>query len=413
MIVIHETMIGEETRITITEIKIVEAVQESVMIAIETDFMIDITLIAEIDMMNVINMTGRIVSMISKQHKSVKLFIHFRRDRDRRDDRGKFDRRERDRNDDHDRIRNDYDRNRDRNRRNDRDKRANSPRYQNDGRRRDRDGPSNHRDDRKDYGKRSYSNTSPSKSHDEKSISPSHRNQSQDESDGNRQKNTSNVDKPSNYRSRSIERRAQDKVQQLQKLGIEIPTIPPELTALPPPIKQLQPLLLTPLTLSSSTITASVPAVAENPNNEPEPTETNLSINLSNFTSPVLVNPRYTEQMQKKKLIWGSKKVQSQQNNGSSNIALPVTNNKWEKAKFSQDSDGKVASKFLRLMGVKNAEAVTKTVESNADDSDADPNVKKREEMFSSMEQQYEMARHATHTMRGVGLGFGSQARPI
>lgn len=34
--------------------------------------------------------------------------------------------------------------------------------------------------------------------------------------------------------------------------------------------------------------------------------------------------------------------------------------------------------------------------------------IKKQEEMFSSMEQQYEVARTATHTMRGVGLGFSS-----
>lgn len=37
--------------------------------------------------------------------------------------------------------------------------------------------------------------------------------------------------------------------------------------------------------------------------------------------------------------------------------------------------------------------------------------LKKQEEMFSSMEQQYEVARTATHTMRGVGLGFGSFQR--
>lgn len=37
--------------------------------------------------------------------------------------------------------------------------------------------------------------------------------------------------------------------------------------------------------------------------------------------------------------------------------------------------------------------------------------LKKQEEMFSSMEAQYEVARTATHTMRGVGLGFGSFQR--
>lgn len=63
---------------------------------------------------------------------------------------------------------------------------------------------------------------------------------------------------------------------------------------------------------------------------------------------------------------------------------------------------GKVASKFKRLMGIR-----------NADDGSRAPTdvLKKQEEMFSSMEQQYEVARTATHTMRGVGLGFGSFQR--
>lgn len=34
--------------------------------------------------------------------------------------------------------------------------------------------------------------------------------------------------------------------------------------------------------------------------------------------------------------------------------------------------------------------------------------IKKQEEMFSSMESQYEVARLATHSHRGLGLGFGT-----
>lgn len=140
--------------------------------------------------------------------------------------------------------------------------------------------------------------------------------------------------------------------------------------------------------LNSTTSTPSDETTGEN--------DTNLTLNLSNFTSSVLTNARYTEQMQKKKLIWGAKK---------STTETTTTNNKWEAAKFSQDSDGKVASKFLRLMGMKNAPTA-------ATSDDGDSGVEKREQMFSSMEQQYEIARQATHTMRGMGLGFGSQSRP-
>lgn len=34
--------------------------------------------------------------------------------------------------------------------------------------------------------------------------------------------------------------------------------------------------------------------------------------------------------------------------------------------------------------------------------------IQKQEEMFSNMEAQYQVARMATHTHRGVGLGFGT-----
>lgn len=61
-----------------------------------------------------------------------------------------------------------------------------------------------------------------------------------------------------------------------------------------------------------------------------------------------------------------------------------------------------MASKFKRLMGIKG--------QTDAKSGTTDV-LKKQEEMFSSMEQQYEVARTATHTMRGVGLGFGSFQR--
>lgn len=219
--------------------------------------------------------------------------------------------------------------------------------------------------------------------------------------------------------SRNIERRAIEKVQQLQKLGINLPEMmsvqtqqqqqqhqqliqqqpPPLLNQQLPQIKPLLPLIATVQLPATSTQSSSSTATATS--------DENLTINLSNFTSPVLVNARYTEQMQKKKLIWGSKK-----DNGTT-VDKTTTNNKWETARFSQDTDGKVASKFLRLMGMKTTPNISHS-ESDGDESTptVDQSVQKREEMFSSMEQQYEVARQVTHTMRGMGLGFGSQTRP-
>lgn len=117
-----------------------------------------------------------------------------------------------------------------------------------------------------------------------------------------------------------------------------------------------------------------------------------------NIISPLLASARYTEQMQKRKLLWGNKKAEGEQQQ--------TTNNRWEQTKFSQDSDGKMASKFLRLMGMKDAPKVDEDETQKAPDS-----IKKQTEMLSSMEQQYEVARQMTHTMRGMGLGFGTQPR--
>lgn len=143
----------------------------------------------------------------------------------------------------------------------------------------------------------------------------------------------------------------------------------------------------------------------------PEP-KSEATVTLPSYYNPNVINPnKYAEQVQKRKLLWGNKKSED-------------TASKWGSAKFAQDTDGKVASKFMRLMGIKDVpksdEAVTTVNSSNSGGSGVDggvggsnssESIKKREEMFSSMEQQYEVARQATHTMRGVGLGFSSQTR--
>ncbi|XP_067640915.1 arginine/serine-rich coiled-coil protein 2 isoform X2 [Eurosta solidaginis] len=127
-------------------------------------------------------------------------------------------------------------------------------------------------------------------------------------------------------------------------------------------------------------------------------------IQLPSYYNPNVINPnKYAEQVQKRKLIWGAKKTED-------------TAKKWGNAQFSQDTDGKVASKFMRLMGIKGnvppPKEDTAVVEQKAVPSVA-PDVKTREVMFTNLQQQYEVARQVTHTMRGVGLGFSSQARPF
>lgn len=112
------------------------------------------------------------------------------------------------------------------------------------------------------------------------------------------------------------------------------------------------------------------------------------------YYNPNAINvTKYAEQIQKRKLLWSGKKAEP----------APATST-WNKATFSQDTDGKVASKFMRLMGIKDGQAA-------APPETAENDLDKQKKLFSTMEQQYEVARQVTHTMRGVGLGFGSQPR--
>lgn len=113
---------------------------------------------------------------------------------------------------------------------------------------------------------------------------------------------------------------------------------------------------------------------------------------LPAYCNPGALNSsKILDQVQKRKLLWSNKEKKVAEAEAA----------KWSGARFSQDSDGKQVSKFMRLMGIKDPSAViTETV-----DSTVDPN-KKQEELFQAMQAQYEVARATTHTMRGVGLGF-------
>ncbi|KAJ3660862.1 hypothetical protein Zmor_005291 [Zophobas morio] len=125
-----------------------------------------------------------------------------------------------------------------------------------------------------------------------------------------------------------------------------------------------------------------------------EEKRTNTSEN-DRFFMPGITG-RFRDQIERRKQLWQKKDVDVKDTkNGQSKKV-------WETTTFAQDTDGKVASKFKRLMGIRgNTEASGQGVDV----------LRKQEEMFSSMEQQYEVARTATHTMRGVGLGFGSFQR--
>lgn len=141
-------------------------------------------------------------------------------------------------------------------------------------------------------------------------------------------------------------------------------------------------------------------------------------LSLPSYYNPMVVNPaKYAEQIAKRKLLWGNS--QKQKSGPEEKPEAPEAKpsgqniqNIWQGARFSQDQDGKLTAKFQRLMGIKN---VANGPEQPSSSSQVKPEkdlLKKQEEMFSSMELQYEVARQATHTQRGVGLGFGAHHFP-
>nr|CAD7406915.1 unnamed protein product [Timema poppensis] len=204
--------------------------------------------------------------------------------------------------------------------------------------------------------------------------------------------------------------------------------------------------------------------------------KSSTGIELPSYYNPSAMNPaRYAQQVQKKKLLWGNKVgvwcsvllrlsyldtidsdsdfvYESDSDITSDDDNLPVLrnpvvhnmsdsdendlddedyreigkevkpevtvaeplpaagSNTWAGTTFAQDDDGKMTAKFKRLMGIKESgDSEAATSQAGGECSEI---IKKQEELFTSMEMQYEVARVATHTHRGVGLGFGTFQYP-
>lgn len=76
-------------------------------------------------------------------------------------------------------------------------------------------------------------------------------------------------------------------------------------------------------------------------------------IELPSYYNPNVINVnKFAEQQKKRKMLWSGKKDEP-----AKDVAA-----KWGGAKFSQDVDGTKASKFMRLMGIKDGELKVKIV---------------------------------------------------
>lgn len=132
----------------------------------------------------------------------------------------------------------------------------------------------------------------------------------------------------------------------------------------------------------------------------PVPLAQPVSTSLPTFYNPAAVNVvKYTQQIQKRKLLWANKKEEAP--NTSTAKMLGAT-------AFTQDQDGKMTAKFKRLMGIKQDQDLAAAGPSEPAAGTESEVLKKQQELFASLDQQYQIARATTHTQRGLGLGFSS-----
>jgi len=108
---------------------------------------------------------------------------------------------------------------------------------------------------------------------------------------------------------------------------------------------------------------------------------------LPKYYNPAAVNPlKYAEQMQKRKLLWQGSKEKK-------------VSSSWQET-LAAAGDDKSAEKFKKLVGVRAGEELELATASETQKQ-------RQDEVFRTLDAQYEIARLSTHTMRGVGLGFG------
>jgi hypothetical protein len=122
-------------------------------------------------------------------------------------------------------------------------------------------------------------------------------------------------------------------------------------------------------------------------------TEEATGVKIPTFYNPNVVNPLvYAEQERKRKLLWSKSDTTSTINVGKAIV---------------ESQDEKNALKFRKLMGIKETNSEMLTGSSTNDLN------KMQNKTFDALDKEYQFARMATHTHRGMGLGFLSQAADV
>lgn len=132
------------------------------------------------------------------------------------------------------------------------------------------------------------------------------------------------------------------------------------------------------------------------------------------YRTPGSINPRFSEQMQKRKLLWQGAKEKTVRDICLISCFFAAAfhfqvSQSWE-TMLSACTDEKQAEKLKKMIGFKGDSHPSTSGGPRDDETDGSkPEAKRQEEISRQLQQQYEMARMSTHTHRGMGLGFTSQ----
>ncbi|GFR69093.1 arginine/serine-rich coiled-coil protein 2 [Elysia marginata] len=169
------------------------------------------------------------------------------------------------------------------------------------------------------------------------------------------------------------------------------PQVPPPPTK--PPVPLMANLVTSTASLQAATVSAAEAAMQSMLALQKE-TEEKTGVEIPKYYNPAAINPvKYAEQVQKRKLLWSKTKDKD-------------VNSQWNATGLSSDHDDKSKEKFRKLMGIK-GEGSTGPEEETAEEHEKEI---KQKELFDKLDKEYQFARMATHTHRGIGLGFGSVA---
>ncbi|KAK6967741.1 arginine/serine-rich coiled-coil protein 2-like isoform X1 [Biomphalaria glabrata] len=158
-----------------------------------------------------------------------------------------------------------------------------------------------------------------------------------------------------------------------------------------PPVPLMANLITNAAGIAAATITASEAAMQSLIELQKQTTE-KTGVEIPKYYNPAAINPvKYAEQVQKRKLLWSKTKEKE-------------VNSQWHATTLSSDHDDKSKEKFRKLMGIKQEDSGLAEDEEELE--------QKQKELFEKLDKEYQFARMATHTHRGVGLGFGSSSYP-